>query len=74
LFIGPAMLGIPGMHGALTIDCSCQFLGPVALEPPIDLVVDLLRETGRMAFIRGIVEQEGESVAAFSGTVRKARD
>ena len=74
LFIGPAILGVPGMRGGLTIDCSCQFLRPVAFEKTIDLVVELLRETGRMAFIRGIVEQDGESAAAFSGTVRKARD
>jgi uncharacterized protein (TIGR00369 family) len=74
LFIGPAILGVPGMRGGLTIDCSCQFLRPVALDPAIDLVVEVLRETGRMAFIRGIVEQDGQSVAAFSGTVRKARD
>ena len=74
LFIGPAMLEVPGMRGGLTIDCSCQFLRPALFEKTLDLVVELLRETGRMAFVRGTVEQEGEAVVAFSGTVRKARD
>ena len=57
---------------AVTLDCQVQFLSPGRLDVPMDAEVELLRETGRLAFFRGMVVQEGESVAAFSGTLRKA--
>ena len=34
--------------------------------------VELLRETGRLLFLRGLVVQEAGTVASFSGTVRKS--
>jgi len=36
------------------------------------VVVEILRETRRMLFLRGLIEQEGTIAAAFSGTVKKA--
>ncbi len=57
--------------GAVTLDCSVQFISSGALGTPLDAVVELLRESGRLAFFRGLVEQEGRTVAAFSGTLRK---
>ena len=39
---------------------------------PLDAEVELLRETKRLAIMQGKVVQEGELVAAFSGTLRKA--
>ena len=39
---------------------------------PLDAEVELLRETGRLAFFAGKVVQEGELVAAFSGALRKS--
>lgn len=57
---------------AVTLDCAVQFLAPGRLGVPLDAVVELLKETGRLAFFRGLVEQEGEAVASFSGTLRKA--
>ena len=56
---------------AVTLDCSVQFISAGALGTPLDAAVELLRESGRLAFFRGIVEQEGRTVAAFSGTLRK---
>jgi hypothetical protein len=35
-------------------------------------VVELLRETGRLAFLRGLIVQDDDIVASFEGTVRKA--
>ncbi|PTQ10860.1 thioesterase [Sphingomonas oleivorans] len=72
-FIATIALGISGGLGGVTVDSATQFLRTVSIGPPIELVVELLRETGRMIFLRGLVEQEGEAVAAFSGTLRKAR-
>jgi acyl-coenzyme A thioesterase PaaI-like protein len=34
-------------------------------------VCEVLRETGRLVFLRGLVVQEDETVASFTGTVRK---
>jgi hypothetical protein len=34
-------------------------------------VIELLKETRRLVFLRGVVEQDGELIAAFSGTIRK---
>ena len=41
---------------------------PFAPEPD-----DFARETGRLLFLRGLIVQEEDRIAAFSGTVRKAR-
>src|SRR3546814_4800180 len=42
---------------ALTVDASVQFIGAGNVEEPLDAAVELLRETGRLVFLRGIVEQ-----------------
>ena len=57
--------------GAVTLDLSTQFFGSGRAGQPLDSVVEVLRETGRLVFLRGLVEQEGASIVAFSATVRK---
>ena len=37
----------------------------------LDAVTEVLRETGRLAFMRGVVEQDGALIAAYSATIRK---
>jgi len=56
---------------SMTIDLSTQFIGAGDLARPLDSVVELLKETGRMAFLRGLVVQDDDIVASFAGTVRK---
>ena len=56
---------------AVTLDMSAQFIGGGDAERPLDAVVELLRETRRLAFLRGLVVQGDDLVASFSGTVRK---
>lgn len=73
LFIGPSALGVKGALGGVTIDTATQFFAPLLIDKPIDAVVEVLRETGRMVFIRGIMEQDGVAAIAFSGTIKKAR-
>jgi uncharacterized protein (TIGR00369 family) len=58
--------------GAVTLDLSTQFIGRGQLRQPLDAVVEVLRETGRLVFLRGMIEQDDDRVAAFSGTIRKA--
>ena len=72
LFAGSAVLGIHHMGRSVTVDMSVQFIGPGFLDRPLDAEVEVLRETGRLVFLRGLVVQEEAKVAAFSGTIRKA--
>ena len=64
--------GVLTAGSAVTLDLSTQFIGGAAVDTPIEAQVELLRETGRMLFVRGIVVQGAEKVVAFSGTLRKS--
>ncbi|MGI4731446.1 MAG: PaaI family thioesterase [Janthinobacterium lividum] len=58
--------------GAVTLDLSAQFIGAGRIGEALEARVELLRETGRLLFLRGLVVQEREPVvASFTGTVRK---
>ncbi len=70
LFAGGSVAGA-GVVRAVTLDCQVQFIAPGRPGLPLDAEVELLKETRRLAFLRGKVVQEGEVVAAFSGTLRK---
>jgi acyl-coenzyme A thioesterase PaaI-like protein len=56
---------------SVTIDLQAQFIGGGDGARPLDAVVEVLRETGRMAFLRGLIVQGDDLVASFSGTARK---
>src|SRR3546814_2080014 len=60
LFAGPMALGIEDAAGGVTIDASVQFLAPAKDGRTLEAVVDVLRETRRMIFMRGLIEQDGE--------------
>jgi uncharacterized protein (TIGR00369 family) len=76
-FIDVALFAAARAHGlldvgpAVTLDLSVQFIGAGALDAPIEAEVELLRETGRLIFLRGLIVQAEQRVASFSGTVRK---
>ena len=57
--------------GSVTLDLSSQFIGSGRLDRPLDAVSEVLRETGRLVFVRGLIEQDGGLIAAFSATIRK---
>jgi uncharacterized protein (TIGR00369 family) len=57
---------------AVTLELSTQFIGAGKPDEPLDSVVEVLRETGRMLFLRGEVVQQDHLVAGFSGLIRKA--
>ena len=70
LFAGGRLAGANVAY-AVTLNLDTQFLSPGRLHVPLDAEVELLRETGRLAFFRGRLVQEVEVVAAFSGALRK---
>jgi uncharacterized protein (TIGR00369 family) len=56
---------------SVTVDTSTQFIGAGDPGRPLDSLVEVLRETRRLAFLRGLIVQDDDLVASFSGTVRR---
>jgi len=59
------------LANSVTLDLNCQFIGSARIGEPIDAVAEILRETRRLVFARGLVQQGDALVASFSGTLRK---
>ena len=57
---------------SVTLDMTTQFIGAGDVSRPLDSVAELLCETRRLAFLRGLVVQDDDIVASFTATVRKA--
>ncbi|MHA4838584.1 PaaI family thioesterase [Sphingopyxis sp. MSC1_008] len=75
LFAASHQFGSLNAGHSVTLDLSTQFVGAGRVGEPLDAVVELVRETGRLIFLRGLVVQgEGDShiVLSFAGTIRKA--
>ncbi|WBY15866.1 PaaI family thioesterase [Erythrobacteraceae bacterium WH01K] len=75
LFAGMHTLRETDAGMAVTLELSTQFTGAGKVDRPLDAVVEVMRETGRLMFLRGEVVQgpdDSHLVAAFSGIVRKA--
>jgi uncharacterized protein (TIGR00369 family) len=76
-FIDVALFGASRVFGlieagtAVTLDLSVQFIGAGVIGVEMEAEVELLRETRRLLFLRGLVTQGQDKVAAFSGTIRK---
>ncbi|MFM7403212.1 MAG: PaaI family thioesterase [Erythrobacter sp.] len=63
---------------SVTVELSTQFVGAGDPARPLDAVSEIVRETGRMLFLRGFATQprdDGgeEIIASYSGIVRKMR-
>ena len=71
LFSAMHVLGGSDSGPSVTLELSTQFVEAGKAEEPLDAVTSILRETGRLAFMRGEVVQGDTIVAAFSGIVRK---
>ena len=73
LFAASRGFGLITAGTAVTLDLNTQFIGAGSLGEPLEAQVELLKETGRLLFLRGLIVQgEAETrIAAFSGTIRK---
>ena len=58
--------------GGVTLELHNQFIGSGKVGEPLDAVTEVLRETRRLVFLRGLAMQGDHLVASYSGTVRKA--
>ncbi|MBW8783839.1 MAG: PaaI family thioesterase, partial [Novosphingobium sp.] len=57
--------------GSVTVDLQAQFIGGGDVARPLDAVVEVLRETRRLGFLRGLVVQDDDLVSSFTATLRK---
>ena len=74
LFAGAHQYGVDIAGRSSTIELQTQFIGAGLIGQPLDCDVEVLRETGRLVFLRGTVHQNDGShlVASFSGILRKS--
>ena len=75
LFAASHQFGALDAGHSVTLDLSTQFVGAGRVGEPLDAIVELVRETGRLIFLRGLVVQgagDDHIVLTFAGTIRKA--
>jgi uncharacterized protein (TIGR00369 family) len=73
LFAASRAFGCLSAGGAVTLDLSAQFIGGGVIGEPLEARIELLRETSRMLFLRGLIVQENTpTIASFTGTLRKS--
>ena len=71
LFTTMHIIGSGNAGPSVTLELSTQFVGAGRMSEPLDAVTEIVRETGKLVFVRGTVEQSDNRVAAFSGIIRK---
>jgi len=71
IFVGPVSMGRLPFAGAVTLGVSTQFIGGGKLDQPLDCLVEIVRETGRLMFLRGQMEQGDHLVLSFQATLSK---
>ena len=53
---------------AVTLSCATDFLSPGLVGKPLFATGEILKETGKMLFVRGLVTQDGVNTASFTAT------
>jgi acyl-coenzyme A thioesterase PaaI-like protein len=71
LFVGPVSMGRLPFASAVTLGVSTQFVGPGRIDQPLDCLVEIVRETRRLMFLRGTIEQGDHLVMTFQATLSK---
>ena len=70
-FAAAAVLNGQDFTGAVTLEVSNHFVGAGRLDLPLDAPTEIVRETGKLIFVRGTVEQEDNVIASWSSILRK---
>ena len=55
---------------AVTVSIAVEFLNPGRIGPPLEASGEPLQVTGRLAFARGSITQQGRTIALWSGVCR----
>lgn len=70
LVAGRAADGGTNSSFAVTVSIAVEFLSAGRIGPPLEATGEPLQVTGRMAFARGTITQEGKMIALWSGVCR----
>ncbi|MGE4410661.1 MAG: PaaI family thioesterase [Sphingobium sp.] len=70
-FAALAALGREDLVQGVTIDLTMQYFGAGRVGSNLEAEVEVLRETGRMLFMRLQLMQNGQAIAASTITIRK---
>jgi acyl-coenzyme A thioesterase PaaI-like protein len=71
LFVCARLNGSLREGPGVTLDLNTHFVGAGKVGLPMDAEVEIIKETGRLLFLRGLVKQQDRSICAFTGTIRK---
>jgi acyl-coenzyme A thioesterase PaaI-like protein len=71
IFAGAVGSGVAMPDGAGTVELSVQYLTQAYLGRPLEAEVDVLRDGGRLVFVRGTIEQGEERIASYTAIIRK---
>ena len=73
LFIPLYVHGRVSRGGVVTVDFSMQYLAGGRADTPLEADIRVMRETGRLAFIRGELSQAGEVIMTYAAVLRKLK-
>jgi uncharacterized protein (TIGR00369 family) len=73
LFGGGRCAGMSEGH-YVTLDLTTHFIARGQVGVPLDAHVELIRQTRSLAFLQGVVRQDGEPCYSFTGTLKRIRD
>ncbi len=71
VFVGPVTMQRLPFASAVTLNFATQFVGAGRADVPLDCIVEIVSETGKLMFLRGQLEQEGRIVLSYQATLRK---
>lgn len=71
LFAALRSFGLLSAGPAVTLDLNTHFIGAGRVGELLEAQVEILRETRRLIFVRGLLVQMEMTIAEFSGTIRK---
>jgi len=63
---------LAGQH-AVTVTLNCELAGAGTLDGPVYAEGRVMRETRSLVFMQGWLEQNGATIATFSGVLKKVR-
>ncbi len=73
LFAGGRCAGIKPGH-FVTLDLTTHFLARGKVGVPLEAHVELVKETRSLAFLQGVVKQDGEACYSFTGTLKRIKE
>lgn len=65
--------GVGGGGRAVTLTCNSELIGAGDLDGWVEARGEVLRETGSLIFVRGLITQRHRTLLAFSGALKKIR-